>query len=150
MAELPHQTWSAFRHFRKMRLPVLVLAAFLACASVPASQAQSAQPAPPSLSDLRPTLIVGFVGGFVSRHARAHGEVQFAEHLRQIYPSNVQVKVFENRRLSQAREEVLGFVRDARKQMPSPRDDASESGSRAPNLILYGHSWGAARSEEHT
>ncbi len=143
MAELPHQTRSTFGYFRKMRLPALVLAAFLACASVPASQAQSAQPAPPSVSDLRPTLIVGFVGGFVSHDARAHGEVQFAEHLRAVYPSVVQVKVFENRRVSQARGEILRFVRDAGKRMALERADAPKMAS-APNVILYGHSWGAA------
>jgi pimeloyl-ACP methyl ester carboxylesterase len=144
MAEMPHQTWSTFACFKKMRPPVLVLAAFLACASVPASQAQSAQPAPPSLSDLRPTLIVGFVGGFVSHDARAHGEVRFAEHLRAIYPSIVQVKVFENRRVSQARGEILRFVRDTGKRITLPRADAAETTASAPNVILYGHSWGAA------
>lgn len=143
MAEVSHQTWSAAGYFRKMRLPVLVLAAFLACGRVPATQAQSAQAAPVSLSETHPTLIIGFVGGFVSHEARAHGEVQFAEHLRQVYRSGVQVAVFENRRVSEAHDEVVRFVERARREAtaaPAGSDDPA----RSPKVILYGHSWGAA------
>jgi hypothetical protein len=97
-----------------------------------------------SLSESHPTLIIGFVGGFVSHEARAHGEVQFAEHLRQIYRSGVQVAVFENRRVSEAHDEVLRFVHRGRKEAPTGAQSGSEDPAGSPNVILYGHSWGAA------
>jgi hypothetical protein len=120
---------------------VFGLAALVLLSGASAARAQQSSPQPAaSFSDLRPTLIIGFMGGFVSHEDRSHGEVQFAEHLRQIYPSAVHVQVFENRRVSQAREEVLRFVR----QTQGRSQCENSGGSRAANVILYGHSWGAA------
>jgi pimeloyl-ACP methyl ester carboxylesterase len=86
----------------------------------------------------RPTIIVGFLGGFVSHTDRAHGPVQFAERLHAIYPSGVRIEVFENHKLDDAEKTVVGFTQSTREGKLNGREGSE------PRVILYGHSWGAS------
>jgi pimeloyl-ACP methyl ester carboxylesterase len=98
--------------------------------AAPAALPASAQPA-------RPTIIIGFLGGFVAHTDRVHGPVRFAEHLRQIYPA-IRVETFENHRADDAEKAIVAFVQSAR-QGKFTGGAASEA-----QVILYGHSWGAS------
>ncbi len=83
-------------------------------------------------------IVIGFVGGFVHRNDTLHQEVQLAAHLRQQYPTRVQVKIFENHLGGRARREVLDML-------DADRDGKlSEREKRAARIVIYGHSWGAS------
>lgn len=58
----------------------------------------------------RNAVIIGFVGGFVRRDDMNHPEVQFAEYLRQTYPSIVHVEVFANHDGKHALRRVLQLL----------------------------------------
>jgi hypothetical protein len=77
------------------------------------------------------TIVVGFVGGFVSHNDTAHEEVQLATRLRHDYASGVDVKIFANRSARQAHQEIL-------QSLSADKRDA--------RIILYGHSWGASEA----
>ena len=88
----------------------------------------------------RKAIVIGFVGGFVGRNNTKHPEVQFAEYLRQSYPSIVHAEVFANHDGKHALRRVLQLL-DANSDSvltPSEKQQAS--------IILYGHSWGAAQA----
>lgn len=96
----------------------------------------SARPSSP----VSPAIVIGFVGGFISHDAAAHGGVQLAERLRSEYPSGVHVEVFENRRGDQAYYEIL-------KLLDADQDKSlSHEEKRNARIILYGHSWGACEA----
>jgi len=88
----------------------------------------------------RNAIIIGFVGGFVRRDDMNHPEVQFAEYLRQAYPSVVHAEVFANHDGKQALRRVLQLL------------DTNGDGVLAPiekeqaSIIIYGHSWGASQA----
>lgn len=105
-------------------------------AAVPAP-AESGSSAISAASPARPAIVIGFLGGFVARTDRVHGPVQFAERLRQLYPS-IRVETFENHRAEDAERAVIVFVQTAR------QGNRAQGGPPDPQVILYGHSWGAA------
>jgi pimeloyl-ACP methyl ester carboxylesterase len=88
----------------------------------------------------RNAIVIGFVGGFVRRDDLRHPEVQFAEYLRQRYPSIVHAEVFANHDGKHALRRVLQLL------------DTNEDGVLAPSekeqasIIIYGHSWGASQA----
>jgi hypothetical protein len=87
-----------------------------------------------------PTIVIGFVGGFVHHDDLIHSPVQIADHLRKDYPSNVYIKVFENRRRESAHEVIRKLL------------DTNHDGTLSPEekqnarVILYGMSWGASET----
>ena len=84
-------------------------------------------------------IIIGFVGGFVRSDDIRHPEVEFAAHLREIYPSAVHTEVFANHDGSHALQRVLALLSDDATEVRNSRD-------RQPaTIIIYGHSWGGSQ-----
>jgi hypothetical protein len=84
-----------------------------------------------------PTIVIGFLGGFVRHDDAVHSEVQLAQRLRNEYPTSVRVEAFENRRREDAHKLILSFLAaDGNGKLTDER-------KRAARVILYGHSWGA-------
>lgn len=96
----------------------------------------------PAATDVetRNAIVIGFVGGFVKRNDAKHPEVQFAEYIRDRYPSSVHVAVFSNHQGHDALREVLRHL------------DVNGDGVLTPlekeqaRIIIYGHSWGASQT----
>ena len=85
-------------------------------------------------------IIIGFVGGFVRSGDIRHPEVEFAAHLREIYPSVVHTEVFANHDGTHALHRVLALLSE-----DGPGVLASRGTQRA-TIIIYGHSWGASQA----
>ena len=94
----------------------------------------------PSASATSPTIVIGFVGGFISHDNAVHGGVQLAANLRKEYPSNVYVEVFENHRGEQAHQAVLRLL-DANHDGKLTADEKLSA-----RVIIYGHSWGGSET----
>jgi len=85
-------------------------------------------------------IIIGFVGGFVRHDDLRHPEVQFAEYLRQRYPSIVHTEVFANHAGKNALRRVLQLL-------DTDKDGVLSSGEKEQaSIIIYGHSWGASQA----
>jgi hypothetical protein len=82
------------------------------------------------------TIIIGFLGGYVSGDNPVRSEVRMARHLRATYPKNVRVETLANRGLNDAYKEILKFIAGGRD------GNLSEEQKRRARIILYGHSWG--------
>jgi hypothetical protein len=97
-------------------------------------------------SNIRPTLVIGFVGGFVHKDDIRHSEVQLARRVQETYCHRVRVEVFTNRQREQARVAIIEWL----KSVGAFSDETPQ-----PAIILFGHSWGAsavvylARKLEH-
>lgn len=140
------------RKSRKHTPLVLVLTAlFIAAPAIAHSQQDAihaALPAPETTSPtpsttLAPTahnvIIIGFVGGFVSRNDTRHPEVQFAAYLRDRYPS-IHAEVFGNHHGKKALRNVLRFL-------DTDNDGTLSSLEKEQaTVIIYGHSWGATET----
>lgn len=86
------------------------------------------------------TIVIGFVGGFVSSDNVKHPEVEFAEFLRRSDPSMVHAEVFANRDGEKALHRVLQLL-------DSGGDGTlSEAEKEHARIIIYGHSWGASQT----
>ena len=102
---------------------------------VPFSDAHSKVPDSP----IRNVLVIGFVGGFVSRDDAKHPEVQFADYLRSRYPF-IHAEVFGNHHGKSALHQVIRLL------------DTDHDGSltsiekERATMIIYGHSWGASEA----
>lgn len=85
-----------------------------------------------------PASVIGFVGGFVHRNDIRHSEVQLARRLQARYGDRVEVQIFENRRKAQAKKWIVRWLNDV--------GHSARAGEpiRQPNIILFGHSWGAS------
>ena len=85
-----------------------------------------------------PSIVIGFVGGFIKHDDPVHTEVQMAARLRREYGASVVVATFENRNGDKAYQEVLNVL-DA-------NHDGTLSNEEKLNarIVLYGHSWGAS------
>jgi hypothetical protein len=88
----------------------------------------------------RNAIIIGFVGGFVRRDDMNHPEVQFAEYLRQTYPSIVHAEVFANHDGKHALRRVLQLLDTSGDGVLAPSEKEQAS------IIIYGHSWGASQA----
>ena len=94
----------------------------------------------PSASGTTQTIVIGFVGGFISHDNAVHGGVQLAANLRKEYPSRVYVEVFENHRGEQARQAVLRLL-DANHDGKLTAEEKKNA-----RIIIYGHSWGGSET----
>lgn len=110
----------------------VLLASGLATSLLSASEAERIR--------MAPTIVIGFVGGFVKHDSAAHSEVQLAARLREDYPYGVQVDVFENHRRQKAHEQILRLLDTDHdgKLSAAEKNDA--------RVIIYGHSWGASEA----
>jgi len=96
--------------------------------------------------NITPTLVIGFVGGFVHKDDLRHSEVQLARRLQKTYCGQIAVEVFTNRQREQARVAIIEWLHSV--------GHLSEETDHPP-IILFGHSWGAsavvylARELEH-
>lgn len=87
-----------------------------------------------------PTIVIGFVGGFVRHDARAHSTVQVVEHLRNEYREGVYVQSFANRHRDQAYKEIVRRLDED--------NDGTLSAEEKHNarIVIFGHSWGASET----
>jgi hypothetical protein len=85
-----------------------------------------------------PFIVIGFVGGFVRHDNLVHSGVQLAAHLREDYPADLYVEVFENHRGGKAREEILRILDTNHNTTLSVEEKQNA------RIILYGISWGAS------
>lgn len=85
-------------------------------------------------------MVIGFVGGFVKRDARAHSTVQVVEHLRNEHREGVYVQSFANRDRDQAYKEILRHLDE--------NNDGRLSAEEKQNarIVIFGHSWGASET----
>jgi len=83
-------------------------------------------------------IVIGFVGGFVSRDNPHHGPVQLAQRIRSTVPKGTYIRVFENRHRRLAYNAVFRLL-DA--DHDGTLSDQEKSRAR---IVLFGHSWGAA------
>jgi hypothetical protein len=87
-----------------------------------------------------PTIVVGFVGGFIKHDNLVHSEVQLAARLRKAYPQGVDVETFESYRGERALQKVLELL------------DTNHDGTLTPEeklnarIVIYGHSWGGSEA----
>jgi hypothetical protein len=93
-----------------------------------------------STTSPRPAAVIGFLGGFVKPGDRVHSTVQLAEHLRNSFPADVYVRVFENHHGDQAYQELLRHLDVDSDGTLSPEE------KRRARIIIYGHSWGASET----
>jgi pimeloyl-ACP methyl ester carboxylesterase len=88
---------------------------------------------------IRNVIIIGFVGGFVSREDTKHPEVQFAAYLRDRYPF-IHAEVFGNHHGRKALHQVVRLL-------DADHDGVISSTERERStVIIYGHSWGATET----
>ena len=89
----------------------------------------------------RNVIIIGFVGGFVSRDDAKHPEVQFAAYLRDRYPT-IHAEVFGNHHGRKALHQVVRLL-------DTDHDGVLSSIEKEQaTIIIYGHSWGATETVE--
>ncbi len=99
--------------------------------SVPATAANTSQPSPP-------TIVLGFLGGFVRHDDAVHSAVQLARRLRTDFASSasLHIETFENRRRDDAHKLIVRLLGADQPQA------LSDQAKRTARIILYGHSWG--------
>jgi pimeloyl-ACP methyl ester carboxylesterase len=120
--------------FRGFLVPLTILSLALPRLSR-AVEAVTVSPNPATPSS---TIVIGFVGGFVSHDSPYHGPVQLAQQIRRAVPKDTYVRVYENRRRKQAYEAILHLLDTNHDGILSLAEKA-----RA-RIILFGHSWGAS------
>ncbi|MGD0443354.1 MAG: hypothetical protein ABSA39_05400 [Edaphobacter sp.] len=103
----------------------------------PTAEVRSAMLAPVP----RNVIIIGFVGGFVSRNDTKHPEVQFAAYLRDRYPS-IHAEVFGNHHGQEALQNVVHLLDTDHDGVLSSHEKEQAT------VIIYGHSWGATETVE--
>ena len=83
-------------------------------------------------------IVIGFVGGFIRHDDAVHSTVIVARNLQKDYAGSVHVETFENRRVGDAKNEVMRLLASGRSGKPTAEEKS------AARVILYGHSWGAS------
>jgi hypothetical protein len=114
---------------------------FLISIALAMGQGVSAGPASTVEASLTsPVIVIGFVGGFISRDNLVHGGVQLAARLRKDYSPSVYVQVYENHHGDEAHKEILRLL------------DSNHDGELSiqekynARIIIYGHSWGGSET----
>jgi hypothetical protein len=133
-----------------MRACLIALAVLGCCALVfgerpqaraaAAIEASAATAASSTNSASAPTIVIGFVGGYVSHTNLSHMEAHLAAQIRAAYPTGVYAAAFENHRRSAAHAAILRLL--------DTNHDGKLSKQEKENarIILYGHSWGASEA----
>ena len=126
---------TAFRRFRSL-ICTAAISLVAVLTFVQAGPAQSLFAA--GIRTMPPTIVIGFVGGFIKHDNLLHGEVQLAARLRKAYPLGVDVETFENHGGEIALKRVLGLLDTNHDGTLAPQE------KQAARIIIYGHSWGAS------
>lgn len=92
------------------------------------------------VSPTHPSIVIGFVGGFVHNDNAIHEEVKLADHLQGSGSAGMQARIFRNHEGRQAHEAVLHLLG------ATPDGALSDEEKRAAHIVLYGHSWGASEA----
>ena len=127
-------------HWKFCALVVLTAMALVAPAIAPGQEVVfPADRSPVTTRAARNVIIIGFVGGFVSRKDTKHPEVQFAAYLRDRYPL-IHADVFGNHHGDKALHELVRLL-------DTDHDGVlSTSEKERSTIIIYGHSWGATET----
>jgi hypothetical protein len=134
----------ALKDHRPWKFTALVFvfsAIFFVAAGIAQGQEMSIRQARPTITNpsIRNAVIIGFVGGFVSRNDAKHPEVQFAAYLRDRYPT-IHAEVYGNHHGRKALKQVIGLL-------DTDHDGVLSSiEKQRATVILYGHSWGATET----
>jgi pimeloyl-ACP methyl ester carboxylesterase len=129
------------RHWKVAALVFVLTAMVLVTPGIVHGQGVSLQEGPSAVATPanRNVIIIGFVGGFVSRDDTKHPEVQFAAYLRDRYPS-IHAEVFGNHHGRKALHEVVRLL-------DTDHDGVlSSAEKKRSTIIIYGHSWGATET----
>lgn len=118
-------------------LAAVVCLLFVTCNAI--GQTALKPPAAVSVSHA-PTIVIGFVGGFVKHDDPAYGTVRLAQRLRSKYSSGIVVRVFENHHEKQARHELLRLLDTDHDGTLSPAEKQSA------RIVIFGHSWGGSET----
>lgn len=137
--------WEPSQAARSQAARCLLIACLLLVCSAPLAQAADEPPSkvtalasPLSMAPPADSLVIGFMGGFVSRDASHHAEVRLLASLREEYPSNVHFGMYENRSQREAYTMIFEHLdRNHDGQL------SAEEKSQA-HILLFGHSWGAS------
>jgi hypothetical protein len=92
----------------------------------------------PKVTTVPSSIVIGFVGGFVSHDNLRHGPVRLAQRIQRSSPKDTYVAVFENRRRKSAYDTVMRLL-----DIDHDGGLSVEEKTRA-RIIVFGHSWGAA------
>jgi hypothetical protein len=133
-----------------MRACLIALAVLGCCALVfgegpqaraaAATEASAVRAASPANSAIPPTIVIGFVGGYVSHTNLSHMEAHLAAQIRSEYPTGVYAAAFENHRRNAAHTAILRLL-------DTDHDGKlSKQEKQDARIILYGHSWGASEA----
>jgi hypothetical protein len=128
-------------HWKFTPLAFVFTAIVLVAPAIALSQEVSLQKVPSAVTApaTRNVVIIGFVGGFVSRNDTKHPEVQFAAYLRDRYPT-IHADVFGNHHGGRALLQVM-------RELDTDHDGIlSTSEKEQATVIVYGHSWGATET----
>lgn len=90
-----------------------------------------AQPTPSNI-------VIGFVGGFVRDSNPHQGPVKLAQSIRQFFPQDAYVRVFENRHRESAYKTILALLDRDHDGVLTAEEKAQA------HILLFGHSWGAS------
>jgi hypothetical protein len=123
-----------------MRISVSAVFFLLFLLFAPAQIPRIVSAAEPGAKIPSPPIVIGFVGGFISRDNVVHGGVQLAQRLRKEFPTQVHIEVFENHRGEKAHREILRLL--------DTDHDGNLSTEEKQNarIIIYGHSWGGSET----
>jgi hypothetical protein len=129
------------RHWKFTALVFVFTLTILVATGTTHGQEMSIRQVSPIVTDptTRNVVIIGFVGGFVSRNDKKHPEVQFAAYLRDRYPT-IHAEVYGNHHGRTALRQVIDFL-------DTDHDGVLSSIEKGrATVILYGHSWGATET----
>ena len=145
----------------------LLLASFTgwgmpSASGIPTHQETASRPisngaAPVSKSEgreYRPTIVIGFVGGFVGHENAVHSPVQVGQRLKKEYPEGVYMEMFENRRREDAHRKILEVLRKGKPGITDGKSVASngkgatlsDDEKKDAKIIIYGMSWGGSET----
>ena len=124
------------------RVFFVVIASLIAAqGSAHGQQPSLRETAPSASATARNTIVIGFVGGFVSCNDTKHPEVEFAAYLRNRYPT-IHAEVFGNHHGRKALHQLISFLDTDHNGVLSSLEKEQAT------IILYGHSWGATETAE--
>ena len=132
-----------YRHWKFTALAFVLAAMLLAAPVIAHGQEMSVREVRSAaiVPTTRNVIVIGFVGGFVSRDDVKHPEVQFAAYLRDRYPS-IHAEVYGNHHGRKALDQVVRLL-------DTDHDGVLSSTEKEQStIILYGHSWGATETVE--